>query len=460
MTKLTHSIGEFIAGSQQIAPAPEVLRWIRTGFVDCVGVMVAGRDQPVVNLVRGVIDPGNKRESRLLLGDGFAPAADAALVNGTAAHALDYDDVALSGHPSAVLVPALLAEGEARDATGAELARGYLVGYEVWADLIARDADQHHQKGWHPTSVFGTLAVAAALAALHRLDTERACAAIAIAASMAGGVVANFGTMTKPFHAGRAAQAGLQAVRLAAAGMTASPDAIEHPLGFLKAISPSGRVDLETPCRLGHELRILRNGLNVKKYPLCYATHRSIDGMLDLVNAHDLRPDDVAAVEVAMSEPQAQILRNHAPQSGLDAKFSEEFAIAAAMVARRAGLGELTDSFVRRADIQEFMPRVSVQTIDQRDPDDPVFSAHEHVIVTLRDGRRLASGPIRYARGHANSPLRDEELWAKFSDCLGSAASPALARRLFGQLNGIEALASVRALATLDGTATPIRRAS
>ena len=460
MITLTTGIGAFIADSRRLPLSPAVLRWIRTGFVDCIGVMVAGRDQPVVNIVAGLVDPGNRRESRLLLGESFAPAGDAALVNGTAAHALDYDDVALAGHPSAVLVPALLAEGEARDASGEDIARAYLVGYEVWADLFARDADQHHQKGWHPTAVFGTVAVAAAIAALHRLDETRARSAIAIAASMAGGVVANFGTMTKPFHAGRAAQAGLQAARLAAAGMTGAADALEHPLGFLKAISPAGKVDLDTPCRLGEELRILRNGLNVKKYPLCYATHRSIDGMLDLVNRHDLKPDDVVGVAVGMSEPQAQILRNHAPQTGLDAKFSEEFAIASALVARRAGLGELTDSFVRRPEIQAVMPRVSVHTVAERDPDDPVFSAHESVVVTLADGRRLDSGPIRYARGHANLPLRDEDLWMKFGDCLADAASPARARQLFDQLNAIETLPSIRALAPLDGHPAPSRRAS
>src|SRR5690606_28418863 len=139
----------------------------------------------------------------------------------TAAHALDYDDVGLCGHPSAVLVPALLAEGERMQASGSQLLKAYLAGFETWAELISRDADQHHVKGWHPTAVFGTVGVAAAVACLRGLSQEDCIHALGIAASLAGGVVANFGSMTKPFHAGRASAAGIQAVDLAQAGMTA-----------------------------------------------------------------------------------------------------------------------------------------------------------------------------------------------------------------------------------------------
>ncbi len=264
------------------------------------------------------------------------------MINGTAGHALDYDDVALAGHPSTVLVPALLAEGEAIGASGADLLRAYLVGYEVWAELIGRDADSHHIKGWHPTAVFGTVGAAAAIAALRRLSIEVCRNAISLSASMAGGLVANFGTMTKPLHAGRAASSAIEAVRLAMGGMTAAPDAIEHDAGFLKAISPKGQVDLERPSDgLGRSLRILESGLSVKKYPICYATHRVIDAVIDLARKHDLRPDNVESVEASIGVAQASMLRNHTPVTGLEAKFSLEFAVASALVARAVGLGAI-----------------------------------------------------------------------------------------------------------------------
>jgi 2-methylcitrate dehydratase PrpD len=171
----------------------------------------------------------------------------AALVNGVAAHVLDYDDVGLDGHSSAVLVPAILAQGEASGASGAEMLTAYVAGYEVWAELAAREPTPLHRKGWHPTSVRGAVAAAAACAKLRGLDDKGTATAMAVAASMAAGVVANFGTMTKSFQVGRAAQAGVIAARLAQAGLTASLDALEHPLGLLVALSPRARLSANVP---------------------------------------------------------------------------------------------------------------------------------------------------------------------------------------------------------------------
>jgi aconitate decarboxylase len=149
-------------------------------------------------------------------------------VNGAAGHALDFDDVALGGHPSTVLVPAVMAEGERLDVSGEEALRAYLVGYEVWAELFRREPDAYHLKGWHPTAVLGTVGATAAVAYLNKLPVDQCRHAIALSASLACGLVANFGTMTKPLHAGRAAAAAIDAVRFAASGLTAAPDAIEH----------------------------------------------------------------------------------------------------------------------------------------------------------------------------------------------------------------------------------------
>src|SRR5690606_31148189 len=193
-------------------------------------------------------------------------------------------------------------------------------------------------------------------------------------------LVANFGTMTKPLHAGRAASAGIEAVRLAAAGLTAAPDAIEHHAGYLAALSPQGEADRSSPPRgLGKTLRVLEYGLSIKKYPTCYATHRVIDGVLDLARAHKLRGEDVKEVRARIGTAQASMLRNHSPETGLEAKFSLEFAVASALVAGKVGLSELTDAFVAKPAVRELMPRVSIATDDSQCPIEPVFATNDRV---------------------------------------------------------------------------------
>jgi len=449
VTSLTESLSCFVANPHFDPPPDAAARIARTGFIDTIATMLAGRNEPVVQIVRRFVAARRSavHEARLLLGLEMAAAADAALINATAAHALDYDDVAIGGHPSTVLVPAILAEGQCLDASGADALRAYLVGYEVWAELFAREPDPYHIKGWHPTAVLGTVGATAAVAHLRRLPAEACRNALALAASMAGGLVANFGTMTKPLHAGRAAACAIDAVRLAAGGLTAAPDALEHHAGYLAALSPQGRADRTSPASgLGRQLRITDLGLSIKKYPLCYSTHRVIDGVLDLVQASDLKPEDVKSVHASVGVTEASMLRNHSPVTGLEAKFSLEFAVASALVSRKVGLQELTDGFVGQARVREAMAKVRTTTVDTHCPIEPLSALTNRVTMELEDGRRLDSGEIRFARGHAMQPLKDEELKAKFLDCaagIGEIEAVALYERL-GRLGELGSLRNLR----------------
>jgi 2-methylcitrate dehydratase PrpD len=431
---LTQAIAAFVAEPGLDAVPEDAAAIIRSGFIDTIGTMIAGREEPAVRLLAAQLAErgGSACEATLLLGPGRAYSADAALLNGTAAHALDYDDVAIGGHPSTVLVPAILAEGERLGAAGATAMRAYLVGYEAWAELIAREPDPHHRKGWHPTGVFGTVGAAAAVAHLHGLDAGRAAHAVALAASMAGGLVANFGSMAKPFHAGRAAAAGIEAVRLAARGFTAAPDALEHHAGFLAAVSPAGRADRESAAALGRTLRIREAGLSIKRYPMCYATHRAIDGMLALTARENLRPEEVEEIAVTVGATQASMLRNHRPQTGLEAKFSLEFAVAAALVARRVGLTELTDAFVARPEVQAQFAKLRIATVETQCPVEPIFAMADRVRIRTTTGRSLDSGEIRFPHGNAKDPLALPELREKFLDC--AAAAPIDGEAVFDRL--------------------------
>jgi aconitate decarboxylase len=447
MHGLTESLAQFVSTGVAAIP-PQAAHIIKTGFIDTTATILAGRDEPVVGIVRQFVAArgASAREASVLFGAEQAAAADAALINATAGHALDYDDVALGGHPSTVLVPAILAEGERLGSSGDAALHAYLVGYEVWAELLAREPDAYHSKGWHPTAVMGTVAVAAACARLRDLPAPVCRNALAIAASLAGGLVANFGTMTKPLHAGRAASCGIEAVALAAAGLTASADALEHNAGFLSALSPQGRADRASPAaNLGKALRILETGLSIKKYPMCYATHRVIDGVLDLVDAHDLQPAQVAGARATIGVAQASMLRNHAPATGLEAKFSLEFAVAAALVARKVGLQELSDQFVNQAPLRAAMSKVNTEVVDTRCPLEPAFSYSDRVVLELADGRKLDSGEIRFARGNAKLPLKDSELKSKFFDCAKKTAALS-SEALYENLSRLETCASLRTL--------------
>ena len=440
---LTQDLGRFVADvSFERLPA-EAAAVARIGFIDCVATMIAGAGDPAPQLLREALRPAGG-EATLYFSGQRAPAPEAAWINGTAGHALDYDDVAaLRGHPSTVLVPAILAEGEALAVSGRDMLAAYVAGYETWAELAWRDPGHHHRKGWHPTGIFGPIGAAAACASLRRLDAPRASCALALAASQSSGIMANFGTMTKPFHAGRSAHSGLMAARLAEIGFTASADALEHPQGFLSAVSPAGEVDRETPAQaLGSEWKIVKYGLGIKKYPACYCTHRALDAVLELLARRPLRPEEIDRITVSLSDTHSLILRNHRPQTGLEGKFSMEFAMASAVIAGRAGLAEYTDGFVRRPEVQDLIRRVGIETNQDYDPEVSGASVWDQVRIDLTAGGSIESEKVRRAKGHADRPLSEAELFEKFRTCLNAGGAQIVPDMLFDRLQHLESLSA------------------
>jgi 2-methylcitrate dehydratase PrpD len=438
---MTQDLAAFVARVGKDGAPPEARAVAKTGFIDCIGTMIAGSREPITATLMTALAPLPPGEAKLWFGETRTSASEAALVMGVAAHALDYDDVALRGHPSAALVPAILAVGQELGSTGAQMLDAYVAGYEVWANLVDRETDVHHMKGWHPTGIFGAIGAAAACAVLRRLDAKQSGYALGLGASQSAGLMANFGSMAKPFHAGRAAQAGVMSARLAAGGFTAQPDVLEHPQGFLAAVSPKGNVDRERGVGdLGSTWSIVSERLNVKKYPTCYYTHRSLDAILDLLENEPLDAGNVKRVDVTISRENATVLRNHRPATALDAKFSIEFAMAGALVARKVGLTELDDDFVRREPVQSLFERVHVTPSEDYDPDSPGSAVTDQVAVTMDDGKRHESAAVRYARGHAQLPLADGELRAKFLDCLRYGRFEADAAAFFERINALETL--------------------
>ncbi|TCK19692.1 2-methylcitrate dehydratase PrpD [Ancylobacter aquaticus] len=434
---LTGHIGTFAATMAADGMPSEARERARRGFVDCLAVMVAGSTQEGVRILRSTLGAGTAGgEASLHLSELRACAVTAALVNGTAAHALDYDDTSPAGHRSAVLVPAILAEGEVIGATGAAMLTAYVVGFEVWSELARREPGQLHERGWHPTGAYGAAAAAAAIANLRRLGSIEAVHAIGIGASQTGGLVANFGSMTKPFHAGRAASSGLLAARLAANGMTASDTVIEHPQGLLSAVSHQGGVDLESPCRLGTAWRILEQGLSFKKYPVCYCSHRAIDAILDLRVQLGFDAADIVEIEARIGTTQATVLEHHRPTTALAAKFSLEFALACAVLDGDVALAHLTDARVQAPAMRDLMAKIRVAIIAERDPLLPGYSPYDQVQLRLASGEVRLSKRVARARGH----ITDADLRRKFNDCLAFAGSDLDADAMFDLLQDFEEL--------------------
>jgi 2-methylcitrate dehydratase PrpD len=438
---LTRDIGGFVAGLSFAQLPAEAIDVARTGFIDTIATMIAGSRDDAPQLLKTTLAPAPGRATLYFTGE-TAPAPEAAWINGTAAHALDYDDVAVRGHPSTVLVPAILAEAEELGASGSDMIVAYVAGYEAWAELSRRDPDDQRPKGWHPTGIFGVIGAAAACARLRRLDAERTTMAIALAGSQAAGLMANFGTMTKPFHAGKAAHDGLLSARLAEAGFTASADVFEHPQGFLFAVSPEGRVDRDLAPTLGQPWHIVTNRIGIKKYPACYAVHRSLDGMLDLLKKRPVQADEINRITATLSKARGVMLRNHQPQTGLEGKFSMEFAMAAAVVAGRATLVEYTDGFVRRPDVQALMQKVEIELNENYDPKWSGAALWDQVLVELKNGETLEGAKVHRARGAAELPLSEDELFEKFGSCLEAGQAGIAPDTLFSRLKNLENLSA------------------
>jgi 2-methylcitrate dehydratase PrpD len=451
MPALTADLGSFVANLRLEQVPLEGRKIAKTGIADCFGVMIAGARDPVVELLGRQLAGSDGRElASLIPSMAKRNVEDAALINGAAAHVLDYDDVTLDGHPSAVLVPAILAQGEVVGASGAEILTAYIAGYEVWVELLVREPVPLYQKGWHPTAVRGTLAAAAACAKLIGLGPSETRTALAIAASMAGGLVANFGTLTKCFQVGRAAQSGILSARLAKAGLTAAADAIEHQSGFLAAFSPTGDYDCSRSLDpKNKEWHIVRQGLNVKRYPICYATHRAIDAALNLTAKNDLKPADIDRIDVSTGEMQMRMLRNSRPTTAFEAKFSMEFALASAVAARGVGLSQLTDAFVARGDVQDLIRRVFITTTTET-LDGSAFAASETVAIKTTTGRTLTSAPVVHAKGSAQLPLSKDELLQKFADCLGDEVDAKMKSASFEKLMNLERLNGTAELLSLQ----------
>jgi 2-methylcitrate dehydratase PrpD len=411
---------------------------------DTVGVILAGVPEAAAVIVRDGItaeSPGSCR----VLGTGLCASADeAALANGVAAHAHDYDDMCFVSlaHPSCALVPACLAAGERVAASGRDVLDAYVIGFELECRLgLVMNPCHYHERGWHCTSSIGTLGAAAAASRLLALDSKSTIHALGIAASSACGLKENLGSMVKPLHAGMAARNGVMAARLAKAGFTSSAQAIDGPQGYLVAMDshhpPSALPDAIAD--LGSRWEILDTGITVKLYPSCAATHPPLDALLALKASYGLTADMIASIDVEVDSMTPRLLIHERPSTALEAKFSMPFCAVAALVFGPPSIETFEESCIRDPRVQKLLPAVRLRVNPSFDAASPLSQAN--VIINLKGGRTVTQRADG-ARGYPGR-VSQEELGGKFMACAKRVLSEKAAERALEVVRRVESLSRI-----------------
>jgi 2-methylcitrate dehydratase PrpD len=453
---LIEGIAERIGAIDYSDLPAEAVSWAKIGILDTVGVTLAGAREPCAQIVERVLATGSAGTGGecLIFGSNRRTSPlDAALINGTAAHALDFDDVSnsLGGHPSAPIVPALFALAEMLDCDGRAFIAAYVAGFET-ETRIGRGVHYHHyEKGWHPTATLGVFGATAACCHLLGLDRDKTAQALAIAASLASGIKANFGTMTKPLHVGHTARSGLFAAQLAREGFTANAGALEHKQGFLMVFNGAGNFDEQKILAdWGQPYDIVRPSLGIKQHPCCGSTHPAVDAMLLLRGEHDIDLGRVARIE-SWTHPRRLAHTNRPdPQSGLDAKFSVQYCLARALLRGRIVLEDFEGEAFRDPEPQALMRRIHAAPYPEAGAGggDPLGA---EIRITFDDGRTI-SRRIGAALGRGpDNPLPHDALTGKFANCAARALPTTQVQelqRLLLQLDEVTSLRTVIAALT------------
>ncbi|NYT23235.1 MmgE/PrpD family protein [Alcaligenaceae bacterium] len=421
----------------------------RNAIIDTLACMFAGADDPVTQCARAAARHwGRGQASALRLTEGL-PAASAAFVNGTAAHALDYDDIfpPSNNHASAVLVPALLALGEEQQSSGRDVIDAYIVGLQAMS-LIGRGVMRsHYEIGWHTTATIGLIGTAAACARLLKLSPEQTGHAISIGVTMASGPKVQFGTMVKAAHAGLAAQQAVQAAQMAQAGMAGSAHALDGKFGLLWLQGGEqaagwerdrGRVE-------SMPLAIATGGLLTKRFPCCGSSHRILDLLIEVMAERHLAVEDINNIETHIGHGNALNLMYDQPKTGMEARFSMPYAVALALRHGRPRIQDFTDDAVLRSDIRALFPLVTViPHPPQKGETEPALLPHR-LVIRMRGGvvyERARLHPV----GNILEPLSSQDLQTKFDDCCRAVLSEEQAEQLLRRCLACDAEQPIRLL--------------
>ena len=418
----TETIANWIVNTSYEDIPPDAIRVANESCFDLLGVILAGSMQPVGDIIKGYVDDlGGNAEATVLSSGQKTSLPNAALANGTMGHALDFDDFGGFGHPTVAIFPALLALGEKAGSTGRDLLEAYVIGCELGLALQHTTKYNQMTKGFHATAVIGRMACTAACAKLLKLDQAQTVTALGIAGSMSSGVIHNFGTMTKPLHAGLVCRDGVTAVQLAQRGLTSGQQILEHPLGYTKTVLGEGIYDLDEMAEnMGKPFRV-QDALMIKKYPCCGGNHAMLDSLFSLMREHEFTYEDVANVEVDQSFLSIVMLYDE-PDDELKGKFSAKYNVAAALVDGEIGIGTFSQAKIDDPKIQESMGKVRNRVMAKAEEGLTDLSQGLPIRITLKDGRVIEHTTARAnILGAQANPWGFENIKSKFQVNAGMA---------------------------------------
>jgi 2-methylcitrate dehydratase PrpD len=441
---MTEDIAAFVASfNLKTAPA-ELLPRVREAFLDSFGVMLAGcREQSAQIAARWVRSQGAVGQCTVIAAPDFRTSpANAALANGVAAHTLDYDHF---GHQSAVMVPCVLAAGEANGVSGRALIEAYMIGVEV-STLLAKGMSKSAQElGLHPAGVCGSLGATAAAARILGLGLKQIRVALGIAASLTAGLSQNFGTMVKPLHIGNAARNGIVAAELAALGFTANANIFDQQGGFFGALT-----DADTQEILGKKFRFSEPGIAFKTYPCPYSSQRAVDAVIKIAERHKVTPRDVIEIICAAAPNTFRVLIHHRPTTSLEAKFSLEYLLAAGLALKIINEECFELKHVNDPAMRELVAKVRL--VDA--PTKRETPGEGAVTVQVRTSATVHEETVSYAPGHPKNPLSWQRLAAKYQACARQAElSETIVAKSLNLLSRIDEIGNVKELLQLFSTA-------
>ena len=457
---VTDYVAGFVTGTKSSDIPKDVAHLGKRSVLDGIGLALAGAASHQGEIARKYLENlgiANSNGSTVIGSPLRLPARFAAFANGLTIHADDYDDTQLAvakdrvygllTHPTAPALPPVLALAERDRRGGLDMMLAYQVGVEVECKVAEAIAPRHYQTGFHSTATCGSIGAAAGAAKLLGLDREATRRALSIGATQAGGLRENFGTMTKPFHAGRAAENGVVAAEIAALGFTASPNGLEADRGFFRAAG--GGFDVNAiQGKLGDPWTFHSPGVSIKPHPSGSLTHPGMGAMLELIRKHDIKPEQVKRVSVGTNHNMPNALIHHQPKNELQAKFSMEFCMAILLLERKGGLQEFTDDVVNRADVQAMIRKVDFGVHPQAEA--AGFDKMTTIIeVELADGKVLKT-QADFGKGSPANPMTDAELSEKFRECAAwGKLDKAKAEEVLKLLWKIEELKDVNTLTRL-----------
>jgi 2-methylcitrate dehydratase PrpD len=456
---LTREVADFICRTTYEAVPEDVIELGKKSILDGLGLALCGSLARTGSVAREYLQSlGISNGSSTVIGSSLRmPPRFAAFANGIGIHADDYDDTQLAAapdrvyglltHPTATALPPALALAEARGLSGRDLMTAYHLGVEVECKIAEAIGPRHYEEGFHSTGTCGAIGAAAAAARMLGLDLPATVHAIGIAASEAAGLRENFGTMTKPLHAGRAAESGIVAADLAGRGWTANQQILEAPRGFFRAAG-GGYDPGAIVHKLGNPWTFRTPGISIKPYPSGSLTHPGMSELARILRTNGIDGRGVERLNVGTNRNMPNALIYHNPKTGLEGKFSMEFCMAALLLYGKAGLSEFTDEVVRRPEVQQMMARVhfGVNPVAEAAGYDKMTTILE---LNLRDGR-VIRGRADFAKGSPAIPMSYDEAGEKFLDCASFATwPPDKVRALVAAVRRLETVSNVRSLTAL-----------